>query len=322
MNATETLPASPLTALTSRAAWLVSVALIALAGAAHALRDGAPNMLYLATIVAYSSSAMRIVADVTPRLLRALRPVVRVSDDAFARIVAPISGSWTNTLLKLIAPAFALGWVTSIALRLIAGDVAEFPWRFTLTEALMPITEVAFSLLMIWRMANLARLSNQPLEINLFDPRGLYAFGNLSFAYASVISVRMLLQILFFGFIQGSGMAVIFSIASVASLLALILPIWAVHAQMLKAKIDLLERLDGELNAQTRRFVGGEREPELLAQTAAAVQSLGAMRDRIAARWTWPVPDSVTAVQAVAISGAPTLLSVAKSYLAPLLGLG
>jgi hypothetical protein len=104
--------------------------------------------------------------------------------------------------------------------------------------------------------------------------------------------------------------------------LALILPIWAVHAQMLKAKIGLLERLDGELNAQTRRFVTGERAPEVLAQTAAAVQSLGAMRDRIAARWTWPVPDSITAVQAVAISGAPTLLSVAKTYLSPLLGLG
>jgi hypothetical protein len=322
MVASNGQPQQALGALTSRGVWIASLALIVLAGAAHAVRDGAPNMLYLAVIVAYSSSALRIVADFTPQLLHALRPVVRAPDETVAHLIRRISGSWTNTLLKLIAPVFALGWTASIALRLVAGDAVESPWRFTLTEALMPISEVAFSLLMIWRMTHLARLSSQPLDVNLFDPRAVYPFGNLSFAYAAVISIRMVLQFLLFGIVQGGGMAVIFSIASVASLLALILPIWAVHAQMLKAKIGLLERLDGELNAQTRRFVTGERAPEVLAQTAAAVQSLGAMRDRIAARWTWPVPDSITAVQAVAISGAPTLLSVAKTYLSPLLGLG
>ena len=116
-------------------------------------------------------------------------------------------------------------------------------------------------------------------------------------------------------------MAVIFALAAGASLLALVLPIWSVHVQMVQAKIAVLLKLDTELNALTQNLLQGVRNTADVSNSAAQVMAIGAMRDRIAARWTWPVPDSVTAVQAVALSASPTLLSAAKTYLGPMLGL-
>jgi hypothetical protein len=167
--------------------------------------------------------------------------------------------------------------------------------------------EVLFSAAMLWRM------------INLFDLRGVYPFGEISFAYASVVSVRMTLQILTGGQIVGLIVA-IFSVAAIASLLALILPIWPVHRQMLAEKISALDRLDQELHTLTHGLFGA-RDTADVSRSAAQVMAIGAMRDRVAARWTWPVPDSITAVQVIALSSAPTLLTTAKTYLLPALGL-
>ncbi len=100
-----------------------------------------------------------------------------------------------------------------------------------------------------------------------------------------------------------------------------ILPIGSVHVQMVAEKIKVLNTLDHEFNTLTRQLFGTRSTTEI-SHFAAQGMAIGAMRDRIAARWTWPVPDSVTAVKAVALSSAPTLRTAAKSYLLPVLGLG
>lgn len=308
--------------LTSRNALIVSLIAILGTGLAFWWLDGVRDAFFRSVIVAYVVAAIHHVAQRTPALVARMRPVVLAPDATFETLARRVIGARLNPLLKLLAPTFACGWLASLLLRLALGAAVEMRWHFTLTELLMPLTEVIFSLAMIWRMFNLARLASQKLDINLFDPRAVYPFGELSFAYASVISVRMLLQILLLGSAIGGVMAAIFSLAAVASLLALILPIWPVHLQMVRAQIGVLLKLDGELNALTRHLFLDAHDTEDVSYSAAQVMAIGAMRDRIYARWTWPVPDSVTAVQAVALSASPTLLSTAKSYLLPALGLG
>ncbi len=308
--------------LTSRTALGLSVGIILLVGLLNWWLDGQTQTLFRAIAAAYIVSAVHWVIDLTPRLLERLRPVVSLPDAEFRQYTDRVIGERINPLLKLFAPLFAFGWALSLLVRVVAGGEVGLNWQGPLTELLMPIIEVVFSIVAVWRMSRLAQLSSLELDINLFDARAVYPFGELSFAYAAVISVRMLLQIILFGFVQGGGMAVIFTIASIASLLALILPIWSVHVQMLRAQIKVLRLLDTELHKLTRPMFAENTPTSVgLSNFASQVQALGSMRDRIAARWTWPVPDSVTAVQAVAVSGAPALLSVAKSYIGPLLGL-
>ena len=244
-------------------------------------------------------------------------------DDEFNQYASNVIGERINPALKLFAPLFAAGWLMSLGARLALGVEAGQRWQGPLTEWMMPLIEALFSAVAVWRMSRLAQLSSQKLNINLFDAREVYPFGDLSFAYASIISVRMLLQMAFFGMVHGGLMAVMFSLASASSLLALILPIWSVHTQMVQAKIKVLRLLDAEMHTLTRPLFTEAEQPRVqLSNFASQVQALGSMRDRVAARWTWPVPDSVTAVQAIALSGAPTILSMAKGYIAPLLGLG
>ena len=302
----------------SRRALVISILIVLVSGALAASIEGQRQTLYRAIIAAYIVSAVQWVIDLTPRLLQRLRPVVLIPDDDFDRRAQRVIGERLNPWLKLFAPLFAVLWLLRVVLQAInRANGQQGPF----TELLMPIIEVVFSVVAVWRMVRLAQLSSQPLDINLFDARAVYPFGDLSFAYAAVISVRMVLQLLLIGEVQGGGMVAVFSLASVASFLALILPIWSVHVQMLQAKIKLLHRLDAELHQLTRPIFADTSRNVKLAEYAAQVQAIGSMRDRIAARWTWPVPDSVTAVQAIAISGAPTLLTVAKTYLGPLLGL-
>lgn len=306
----------------SRRALVISILVILVSGALAAWIEGQRQTFYRAIIAAYIVSAVQWVIDLTPRLLQRLRPVVLIPDDDFETRAQRVIGERLNPWLKLFAPLFAVLWLLRVVLQAInRANGQQGPF----TELLMPIIEVVFSVVAVWRMVRLAQLSSQPLDINLFDARAVYPFGDLSFAYAAVISVRMVLQLLLIGEVQGGGMLAVFSLASVASFLALILPIWSVHVQMLQAKIKLLHRLDAELHQLTRPiFADLNPNPTRnvkLAEYAAQVQAIGSMRDRIATRWTWPVPDSVTAVQAIAISGAPTLLTVAKTYLGPLLGL-
>jgi hypothetical protein len=308
--------------LTSRIALIASIAVIVLAGLVFYALDGTRHDLYRAITAAYLVSAVYYVIDLTPRVLRLLRPVVLIDNTAYQALSDRIAGTEINTLLKLFAPVVALLWASNALLRVIGGLDVSFQWNGVLTETPMPIIEVIFSAVAIWRTYWLARLSSNPLDINLFDAQAVYPFGQLSFAYAAVISIRMVLRIVFFGVVENGGMAAVFTLASVASLIALIVPIWSVHSQMAAAKIKILQRLDAEMNAVTQPLIKNTNavQPQLAA-FATQIQALGAMRDRIAGTWTWPVPNSITAVQALLVSGAPALLSASKSYIGPLLGL-
>ena len=199
--------------------------------------------------------------------------------------------------------------------------IAAVHWVIDLTPMLVyrvPLTEVGFSLFAIWRMAQLARLSHQPLEINLYDTHSLYPFGQLSFAYAAIISVRMLIQIATTGFVEGV-MAVIFIISSVASLLALVLPIWSVHRQLRSEKQQMLQQLAAQMNQVTRSLFAQQLDkPEHLQSVATSLQTIGSIHERIANIWTWPVPNSITAIQVLLLSTAPTLLNLLKTYILPM----
>ena len=317
-------------ALVSRRTLLFSIGIILLLGALSTYLDQQFfqstdtsqslnfSSLYRAGIAAYLIAAVHWVIDLTPTLVYRVRPVVKISDSDFERHANRVIGSRLNFLLKLAAPVFALIWAIGFILRVQIGDQAGINAQVSLTETLMPLTEVGFSLFAIWRMAQLARLSHQPLEINLYDTHSLYPFGQLSFAYAAIISVRMLIQIATTGFVEGV-MAVIFTISSVASLLALVLPIWSVHRQLRSEKQQMLQQLAAQMNQVTRSLFAQQLDkPEHLQSVAASLQTIGSIHERIANIWTWPVPNSITAIQVLLLSTAPTLLNLLKTYILPM----
>lgn len=275
--------------------------------------------IYRSIIAAYLIAAVHWVIDLTPKLIYQLRPVIKIDNEEFDRRAKRVIGRRLNLLLKLLAPIFVLIWMIAVILRLLIGGETGATWQVSLTEPLLPLTEVGFSLFAVWRMAQFARLSHQPLEINLFDTRPLYPFGQLSFAYAAIISVRMLIQIATSGFVEGP-MAVIFTISSIASLLALLLPIWSVHRQLLTEKLTLLQPLNEEMNRIARTLLDhAADEHQHLEIVARSMQTIHTIREQIANVWSWPVPNSVTAIQVLLLSTAPTLLNLLKTYILPLI---
>ena len=275
------------------------------------------NVLQIIEVI-YLLAAQRYVLGITPKLVERLRGVAAIPNDLFDDLKQKIAGKFPIYVISALA--IFLAGQTLVAFVGIVGDVAANDMRslgFAIGWMYLP-TEIIVLLIATWRMFWLSRMTAQPLNVNLLNPRPTYPFGILSFAYASLLSLRMLVRFVLFGSAQGM-MANAFVVFGVMSVLMLIVPILGAHNQMEKEKQRALAEIDNELMEITKPILApGSQGATELSKLVAPMESLINLRKRIASLWTWPVSSSVSALRAVLLSSLPVWLPFVKNYILPI----
>jgi hypothetical protein len=169
------------------------------------------------------------------------------------------------------------------------------------------------------RMARvLGDMSHQPLDINVFDTTNLLPFGNiaLTVALAPVGVIAILITGLGIPHLALSYGAL--TLAIVASILALLLPIRGTHRQMAKAKRAVLARLNGRIQQVYDEVIGSSTtEAVEMARLANRSNTLIPLRKTVQEMTTWPFRDTVTFGRAVLIASAPIVYALVIELLKP-----
>jgi hypothetical protein len=154
----------------------------------------------------------------------------------------------------------------------------------------------------------LGQLSHEPLRINVFDTSDLIPFGNLGLLITAAPAFAIIILWAGLGTPQAIGGWVILGIASIFTLLALLLPLQGIHRQMADAKekallglnqriADLYDEISGPLptDANDASRIGG------------ATNALIPMRKTVQEMTTWPFRSAVTFGRALIIALAPLI---------------
>jgi hypothetical protein len=170
----------------------------------------------------------------------------------------------------------------------------------------------------------LGRLSHEPLEINVFDTTPLLPLGNIALAVA--LAPAGIIAILLVGF-GGPNSPVSWTtllIATIASLLALLLPLRATHRQMAHAKYSTLTMLGTRLRTiYDEVSISPNIETADTARILNTTNTLIGLRTTALQMTTWPFRDTVALGRAILIASAPlvyTTLSelIKKFWIGPL----
>jgi hypothetical protein len=154
----------------------------------------------------------------------------------------------------------------------------------------------------------LGRLSREPLEINVFDTTPLLPMGNIALAVALAPAGIIVVLLIGFGGPTSPVSWTTLVLATVASLLALLLPLRATHRQMAHAKYSALTVLGTGL-----RTIYDDVSISPNIETADTVKILNTTNTLIGLRntalqmTTWPFRDTVAFGRAVLIASAPLI---------------
>jgi len=163
----------------------------------------------------------------------------------------------------------------------------------------------------IRRARALGRLAREPIDIDVFDTTKLLPLGNI--ALASALAPAGIIVILLVGYGRPSQPLSwsVLLLATIASILALILPLRGIHRQMARARYAALARLNGQL----RRWydvinAGGEIDMAESARRNNHVAAVTALRTTVGQMTTWPFRDTLAFGRAVLIASAPLIYTI------------
>ena len=154
----------------------------------------------------------------------------------------------------------------------------------------------------------LGRLSAEPFHIDVFDTTPLVPFGNIALAIALAPAGIIVLLLIGIGPpTQPLGWTVLL-LATLASVLALLLPLRGIHHQMSEAKDAALSTLNARISALYDEISTSPRVPDqVVARYRDTVSTLLPMRKTVEEMTTWPFRDTVAFGRAVLIASAPLI---------------
>jgi hypothetical protein len=172
----------------------------------------------------------------------------------------------------------------------------------------------------------LGGLARQPLEVNVFDPDGLLPFGNLGLVQSLAYIGLFIIPLIIIGppSREGGGWLVIG--LSLVSLLALFVPLWGVHQQIVRARDRVLANLSNEfLEIQQSLLRIETRDTEALRALSQRTDALLQLRKQIMASPSWPFRNSGSVARAAIATASPVIFFVlnhaVQTYFFPLFGL-
>jgi hypothetical protein len=257
--------------------------------------------------------------DVTVRRsLPSLRQVVRIDDAAFERYAERMRNPGMSAQAALLVGSAIIVLALFLVIR------SDLPLRDPVSDDPMYLPRDAMAALavlagyavlgwaLLWvffatvRLARtLGDLSREPLHVDVFNTTNLLPFGQIALVVA--LAPAGVIAILLLGFGQPSswyGWAILL-LATLASLLALLLPLRGTHRQMVQAKQAVAADLDGRLSQVYRELTDTTLGTARMTKLNEATNTLVPLRKTVGEMTTWPFRDTVAFGRAVLIASAP-----------------
>jgi hypothetical protein len=317
-----------------------AVALVVAGQLAEDLADSQPVQLLsplsagrrwtLIVAVVYMLAISHIVDRLVVQSLAALDRLVRLKPERFAHYLAQMRAPGLVVEAAMLAVSAIVVAIIFVLLRTslpIDDPVTNTPMflpadGLEATAVLVQYALVGWAVLtLVWntvrRARALARLSREPLQVDVFDTTNLLPLGNI--ALATALAPAGVIVILLFGFGAPSSPIswTLLVLVSIASLVALLLPLRGIHGQMEGAK----DRALSDINSRLR-----DCYTELKGETAStAADNLSTLRNRVATlvdlrhtvaeTTTWPFRDTIALGRAVLIAIAPLIYTIVNELI-------
>jgi hypothetical protein len=310
---------------------VVATALVVCGQLAEDLADSAPLQMLpptlaiqrwtMVALVAYVFGTSAAVDWTVQRALAAVRSVVKVDEAAF-RGYATRMGRLPIRLDVVLLISSAL---IAVVLFAVVGSDLLLDDPITGESQHLPADPIAAGLILsaytvigwavlrlVFGTARLAwllfKLAREPLEIKVFDTSSLIPFGNIALALAIVPAGVIVILIIGLG---SPTTLIAWSVlveATLASLLALLLPLLGIHRQMSRAKYAAMGELSmrlTELYQDVSHALPAEGADS--ARLSNSANTLIQMRKAVQEMTTWPFRDTVAFGRAVLIALAPLI---------------
>ncbi|HEX5591427.1 MAG TPA: hypothetical protein VFX65_14135 [Candidatus Limnocylindrales bacterium] len=181
---------------------------------------------------------------------------------------------------------------------------------------LVEYTLVGWAVLtLVWttirRARALGELSREPLHVDVFDTSNVLPLGNIALATALAPAGVIVILLLGLGAPSEPISWALLVLVSLASLLALLLPLRGIHGQMEGAK----DRAISDINQRLRKSYdelrdSGTASPEAMGNLRNRVGTLIDLRRTVGEMTTWPFRDTIAFGRAVLIALAPLIYTV------------
>jgi hypothetical protein len=172
----------------------------------------------------------------------------------------------------------------------------------------------------IRRARALGQLSRERFEVDVFDTATLLPFGNIALATALAPAGIIVMFLVGFGRPTAPLGWSVLVVATLASILALIMPLRPIHRRMAGAKQDALGGLNARIRDVYDREGGATRVHDPVgaaelddAEIARLNNRLGtllALRKTVGEMTTWPFRDTLALGRAILIASAPLIYTV------------
>jgi hypothetical protein len=264
-------------------------------------------------------------------LLR-LRPSVQVSRESYEELVKrmakPVRAIEMLTLLISSAVVVTLfGWLRNpfpIYTSLILPHQPLQAGLILITYILIGWLGLLLVYTGIQHAIYLSQLARLPLKINVFDPENLLPFGSISLLHSLVLAGVVVILRVLLGRPTSPASFLVITLASLGSLLALVLPLNGVYRQMRKAKIKALNNISDQL-LQAQDVLLSLKDPldDGITELNARTNALVSLRKTILESPNWPFRSNTAVVRAVIAAMSPliyfVLTELVRVYIVPVL---
>ena len=281
----------------------------------------------------YIPLALRFVKRASRRALAQLRRSVAIDDQQYERFAHRLLAADGRVEAGLLAVALLL----VVVFLILPPDQLPELASYGLAGSIGSVVIALFYTILFWLLLSLvytgirssralSQLAGQPLTVNVFDPEPLLPFGRLSLAQSLTFVGMFLIPLIIMGppTRQGGGWLVIG--LSVLCLLALFVPLWGVHRQIVAAREEVLGRVCGDLMEVQRSLLGAAaQDTEQLRALSHRTEVLFQFRKQILSAPSWPFRDTGSIFRATIAATSPLIYFIlnqlVQAYLFPLFGL-
>lgn len=276
----------------------------------------------LIVAVAYMILVSRAVDRYVQRSLAALDAVVHVAPERFAGYAAQMRrpGLAVDALL-IVASAIAVVALfvvirTSLPIDDPEGRELFLPAGLGAFVVLVQYTLIGWAVLTlvyctIRRAQALGRLSAERLEVDVFDTSNLLPLGNIALATALAPAGIVVILLVGFGRPTSPVSWGLLLLVTIASLVALLLPLRGIHRQMDLAKETSLATINAKLR-QVYEQVNADTQTttDEAARFNHRTSTLINLRKTVGEMTTWPFRDTIALGRAVLVATAPLIYTV------------
>ncbi len=296
------------------------------------LNDSAPLQMFgqpplakrwtVVVLVLYSMVMSGVLMRTATRSLAAVRDVVDVKRDAFDSYSVRLA----HTSPRVETGLFVVSALVTLLLFVILGSdlLVDDPVPPHLSHKLPGDPLAALVILVAYMVVGwtflrliyiagrsariLGRLSRETLRVNVFDTTDLIPFGNLALVIGLAPAGAIIILVAGLGTPQGVVGWAVLVIASIATVVALLLPLRGVHRQMADAKENALTGLNLRI-AELYGTLSGPLPADASEATrlGSTTNALIPLRKTIQEMTTWPFRNTVAFGRAVLIASAPLI---------------